>query len=210
MTPELIRYIEEKIISQYSAFDLAHQEGHVRAVLSESMRLAQFYDVNEDMVYVVAAYHDVGLCEGREFHHITSGRMLMNDISLRQWFDEKQLSIMRDAVEDHRASNSYEPRTIYGKIVAEADRQIDCDTTLRRTIQYGLKNYTNLDKEGQFARALEHISKKYAEGGYLKLYIPESTNSKGLEQFRTLISSPKLFREAFDAIYDEEIGKKEY
>lgn len=31
------------------------------------------------MVYVIAAYHDLGLCEGCEFHHIVSGRILFAD-----------------------------------------------------------------------------------------------------------------------------------
>ena len=207
MNSELISYIENSIIPQYSAFDSAHQESHVRAVIEESLRLAQFYDVDKDMVYAIAAYHDLGLCEGRERHHIVSGEMLKQDAKLKQWFDASQLQTMSDAVEDHRASNKYEPRTIYGKIVAEADRQIDSEVTLRRTIQYGLKNYPDLDKEGQYARAIDHIGKKYAEGGYLKLYIPESANAERLAKFRELVSSPELFREAFDRLYAEEINK---
>ena len=207
MNSELISYVENSIIPQYSAFDSAHQESHVRAVIEESLRLAQFYDVDKDMVYAIAAYHDLGLCEGRERHHIVSGEMLKQDVKLKQWFDESQLQTMSDAVEDDRASNKYEPRTIYGKIVAEADRQIDSEVTLRRTIQYGLKNYPDLDKEGQYARAIDHIGKKYAEGGYLKLYIPESANAERLAKFRELVSSPELFREAFDRLYAEEINK---
>ena len=207
MNSELISYVENSIIPQYSAFDSAHQESHVRAVIEESLRLAQFYDVDNDMVYAIAAYHDLGLCESRERHHIVSGEMLKQDEKLKQWFDESQLQTMSDAVEDHRASNKYEPRTIYGKIVAEADRQIDSAVTLRRTIQYGLKNYPDLDKEGQYARAIDHIGKKYAEGGYLKLYIPESANAERLAKFRELVSSPELFREVFDRLYAEEINK---
>ena len=51
-------------------------------------------------------------------------------------------------VEDHRASTDHEPRSIYGKIVAEADRIIDPDITLRRTVQYGLKQNPAADKGG--------------------------------------------------------------
>ncbi len=53
---------------------------------------------------------------------------------------------MREAVEDHRASTDHEPRSLYGKIVAEADRIIDPDTTLRRTVQYGLKQNPAADE----------------------------------------------------------------
>ena len=50
---------------------------------------------------------------------------------------DEQLLQMKEAIEDHRASNKQAPRTIYGMIVAEADRIIDPEVTLRRTVQYG-------------------------------------------------------------------------
>ena len=105
---------------------------------------------------------------------------------------------MAQAVEDHRASNNSEPRSIYGKIVAEADRQIDSLTIIRRTISYGLSHYPELDREGHWLRTLEHIREKYADGGYLKLWIPESDNARKLEDLRELIRRPALLREIFD------------
>ena len=208
MNTELRKYVEENILPVYKAFDAAHQENHVNYVIDESLRLAQFYDVDEDMVYVVAAYHDLGLKEGRERHHIVSGEILIQDKELKRWFTKEQLSIMRYAVEDHRASNSNEPRSIYGRIVAEADRQIDKYVTLRRTVQYGLKNHPDLDKEGQYCRVVEHLMEKYAEGGYLKLFIPESDNARRLADLRMFISSPDALKIAFDKVYSEEIDKK--
>ena len=117
------------------------------------------------MVYTVAAYHDLGLCEGREFHHIVSGKILLADETLRQWFTDEQMLQMKEAIEDHRASNRDAPRSIYGKIVAEADRIIDPEVTLRRTVQYGLSHYPEMDKEQQYERFRKHLADKYAEGG---------------------------------------------
>lgn len=207
MTPELRTYVEETILPQYAHFDSAHQENHARDVIKDSLVLAAHYDVNIDMVYVIAAYHDLGLKYGREFHHIHSGEILLADQSLKQWFTDEQLLIMRDAIEDHRASKGSEPRSIYGRIVAEADRQIDCEVTLRRTIQYGLANYPQLDQEGQCQRAVEHLQKKYADGGYLKLYIPQSQNAERLAQLRTLITNKQLLKETLATLYTQEIQK---
>lgn len=205
---ELLKdYIEKIILPKYDFFDSAHGRDHVSMVIRESLRLAQFYEVDEDMVYTIAAYHDLGLCEGREKHHIVSGEILRADKQLKSWFSDEQINVMSEAVEDHRASSEHMPRTIYGMIVAEADRQIDGDVTLRRTVQYGLSKYPQLDREGQYNRALEHLQKKYAEGGYLKLYIPESSNAEKLAEFRKLINSPEDLRVAFDKIYDEETTK---
>ena len=122
---ELQNYVRQSIIPQYANFDKAHQIDHVEKVIEESLKLATHYEVDYSMVYVIAAYHDLGLYEGREFHHITSGKVLLADETLRRWFTDEQLLQMKEAIEDHRASNKQAPRTIYGMIVAEADRIID-------------------------------------------------------------------------------------
>lgn len=201
----LVRYVEAEIIPRYATFDKAHQVSHVQTVISQSLELATHYPaLNVDMVYAIAAYHDTGLVEGREFHHIASGRILMSDQSLRRWFSEAELLLMKEAVEDHRASSDHEPRSLYGRIVAEADRQIEVDVVLRRTVQYGLKHYPEFDKEGQYQRMCEHLHEKYAEGGYLKLWIPQSRNAENLKRLRALISDETQLYHTFCQIYEEE------
>lgn len=200
---ELIKYIEAGIIPRYEAFDAAHRTDHARTVIAQSLALAAHYDVDIDMVYAIAAYHDTGLAHGRELHHIHSGRILLADAFMQQRFTAAQLAVMRDAIEDHRASSDHAPRTIYGRIVAEADRCIDPATVIRRTIQYGLAHYPALDREGQFGRCVEHLQRKYAEGGYLRLWIPESDNARKQEELRALIRDEARLREWFDRIYEK-------
>lgn len=206
MNPGLKRYIEREIIPRYEHFDRAHDVGHVRTVIARSLELAARYEVDADMVYAIAAYHDTGLVNGRENHHLDAGRILAADRELRRWFSEEQIRTMREAVEDHRASADHAPRSIYGRIVAEADRVIDPATIIRRTVQYGLDHCPGLDREGHFVRCLEHLREKYAEGGYLKLWIPESENARQLEALREVIRNPELIRKAFDEAYDAESG----
>lgn len=201
---EIRRYVESEIIPRYDNFDKGHGRDHVETVIEQSLKLADNYDVNTDMVYVIAAFHDLGLCEGREVHHIVSGRILLEDSFLRSRFNESQLDIMRDAVEDHRASSKHAPRTIYGKIVAEADRQIDIETILRRTVQYGMKNYPSYNRDEHYTRFLSHLKDKYAEGGYLRLWIPESENARRLAELRNVIKDEIVLRKMFDAIFEEE------
>ena len=194
----LREYVEREIIPRYDGFDAGHQRDHVETVINQSMELAQYYDVNINMVYAIAAYHDTGLVDSRERHHIVSGEIVMADEGLRQWFSEEQIKVMAEAVEDHRASNSNVPRSIYGKIVAEADRLIDGVTIVRRTIQYGLAHYPQLDKKGHYDRFVEHMNEKYAEGGYLKLWIPESPNAQRLHDFQQKIKSEDELRLLFE------------
>ncbi|WP_417012711.1 HD domain-containing protein [Alistipes sp.] len=201
---ELIRYVERAILPRYDAFDRAHRRDHARTVIAASLRLARHYEVNPDAVYAVAAYHDTGLCEGRERHHEVSARIVREDRNLRRWFSEAEVATIAEAAEDHRASASHPPRTIYGRIVAEADRVIDCRTTLRRTVQYGLEHYPALGRDGQFARFAEHLRTKYGEGGYLRLWLPESENAARLAELRGVIRDEKRLRTLFEAIYDDE------
>lgn len=195
-------YIEKEILPRYDSFDKAHQRDHADYVIRQSLELAAHYDVDMDMVYAVAAYHDTGLAVDRKTHHLESGRIVREDRRLEEWFSREQIEIMAQAVEDHRASSDHEPRSIYGKIVAEADRQIDGMTILRRTVQFGLSHYPELDKEGHWLRTQEHLAEKYAEGGYLKLWIPESTNAPRLRAFQELLKDSARVRELFDDIYD--------
>ena len=201
---KLCEHIRERIIPQYVNFDKAHRIDHVEKVIEESMKLALHYEVNSAMVYTIAAYHDLGLCEGREFHHIVSGKILFADETLWQWFTDDQMLQMKEAIEDHRASNKQAPRSIYGKIVAEADRIIDPEITLRRTVQYGLSHYPEMDKEHQYERFRKHLADKYAEGGYLKLWIPQSDNAGRLAELRQLITNEERLRRVFDQLYEEE------
>lgn len=199
---DLEKYCEAEIIPRYAAFDKAHREDHVRTVIAQSLELASNYDVDMDMVYAAAVYHDTGLSEVRETHHLVSGRIIRGDVNLRRWFSPAQIEVIAEAAEDHRASAKGEPRSIYGRILAEADRVIDPETIIRRTIQYGLSNYPELDVEGHWQRSLAHLREKYGYGGYLKLYIPESPNAGRLEELRAMIASPEELRAVFDRLFD--------
>ena len=196
------QYIELEIIPRYDNFDAAHRRDHVEYVIAQSLKLAAHYDVDRDMVYVIAAYHDTGLAVDRKTHHLESGRIMRADRNLRQWFSEGQIETMARAVEDHRASSDHEPRSIYGKIVAEADRQIDPETIIRRTVQYGLSHYPELDREGHWQRMLDHLNEKYAEGGYLRLWIPESDNAGKLKELHEIIKDRDYLESLFDRFYE--------
>ncbi len=202
---DLKKYIETNIIPKYQAFDRGHNIDHVNTVIEESLALAQNLDVDINMVYAIAAYHDLGLCRDRKLHHIISGEILLADENLLKWFDKSEIQVMKEAVEDHRASSKNSPRTIYGRIVAEADRDIQPLKIIKRTIQYSLKNNPNSDKERHYIHLIEHMQEKYSENGYIKLWFENTKNSANLEKLREIIRNENLLRELFDEIYKKEI-----
>ena len=210
MSPEIIDYVEREIIPRYAAFDRAHQENHVRMVIEQSLRLAEHTpSMNADMVYVIAAFHDLGLVNGRENHHKDSRKILETDEFVKSHFTRKQIVTMGRAVEDHRASNQKKPRNGYGLLVAEADRFIDPETIIRRTIQYGFANYPQLDRAGHYQRTIEHLNEKYGPKGYLKVWIPWSDNAKNLKKLHALMAEKSRLDEIFNLIFDEETSPAE-
>ena len=198
----LHEYIENEILPRYAAFDKGHQRDHAESVIEESMVLAQEHGADQEMAYVIAAFHDLGLEKGRELHHIYSGEILMADPILPQFFNKEQLMLMRDAVEDHRASSKNAPRSIYGAIVAEADRHIDPETILRRTMQFGLKQNPEADFEWHFNRAYQHMLEKYAEGGYMRLWLNSKRNVEGLNALRAIIHDKEVLREICKRLFE--------
>ena len=201
---DIMEFVEQNILPRYAMFDKAHNLSHVNNVIKRSLTLALTIGADIDMAYVIAAYHDLGLDGPRAIHHITGGKILASDVRLRRWFSPEQIKIMREAVEDHRASASHAPRSIYGKIVAEADRDISPETVFRRTVQYGLAHYPEMSEEEHWARFAEHMDNKYSSHGYIKLWIQNSPNQKSLNDIRNIINDPEALRREFDKYFHEE------
>ena len=198
---DLVEFVETNILPKYTEFDSAHNLEHVTRVIRNALELVRQTGADINMVYVIAAYHDLGMSGPRAVHHITGGRILATDARLKRWFSPEQIKIMKEAVEDHRASASHAPRSLYGKIIAEADRDIIPEVVFRRAIDYGLANYPELDREQQWQRFLQHMQEKYSAEGYIRLWIPGSQNEKRLAELRAIIASPTLLRQHFDRLF---------
>ena len=193
----LRNYIYNEVIPGYAAFDKAHREDHALTVIERALSMGKQYDINEEMLLTAAAVD-------RKTHHLESGRIIREDNRLSEWFSPEQIETIAQAAEDHRASAKTPPRSIYGRLVAEADRLIVPETIIRRTVLFGLSNYPELDKEGHWNRTLEHLNEKYADGGYLHLLIPGSPNEAPLRQLREIIKDEPRLRTIFESVYAEE------
>ena len=207
MEKSLLTYLYQQIIPIYRHFDQAHQMDHVETIIINSLEIAKEYDVDMDMVYVIACFHDIGIKYGRNDHHLTGGLFLYKDEELKKYFTEEQRIIMKEAVEDHRASNEHEPRSIYGKIIAEADRDIDPNIVILRTVQYSLKHYSELDFEEHFQRAYNHIEEKYGPNGYLKLWLETKKNREGLNQIHQLLKNKNEIKSIIFSHYQNNKNK---
>lgn len=194
MNNELVQYIENEIFPLYNRNEEGHGINHIKTVIKRSIELARGYDVDLDMVYTIASYHDLGHYIDRNKHEIISAEIFMKDEKIKQWFTDEQRNIIKKAIEDHRASSNHEPRTIYGKIISTADRTIiDIDNTIKRSYSYGKRNYIGLSEEEQIERVYQHLTEKYGENGYAKVYLEDNEFEDALDKLRQALSNKEEF-----------------
>lgn len=194
MNNELVQYIENEIFPLYNRNEEGHGINHIKTVIKRSLELAKGYNVDLDMVYTIASYHDLGHYIDRKTHEIISAQIFMKDEKIKQWFIDEQRNIIKEAIEDHRASSNHEPRTIYGKIISTADRTIiDIDNTIRRSYSYGKRNYVGLSEEEQIERVYLHLKEKYGENGYAKVYLEDKEFENALDKLRQALSNKEEF-----------------
>lgn len=203
---ELMEFVEKQILPRYAEFGRSHGLGHVQRVIKNSLELARLTGADINMCYAIAAYHDLGMSGPRAIHHITGGKILTADARLKKWFSPEQIKIMKEAIEDHRASASHSPRSLYGKIVAEADRDLDPETVFRRAVQYGLEKEPTLDRTGQWNRFQNHMQEKYSRAGYIRLWVHNSPNQERLSAIQSIIEDAEELHRWFDKLYNEETG----
>lgn len=181
VTKKLKDYIEQQILPIYEKNDTGHDIEHIKYVVKRSLEFAnQFPHINLDMVYAIASFHDVAHHIDKDKHEILSAKLFYENEKMKDFFDDKQRIIIKEAIEDHRASLEYEPRSDYGKIISSADRTTNIESVLKRTHSYTTKHYQDLDLCQMVERSYNHMLKKYGGNGYAKNYCYD----KDYEQFK--------------------------
>ena len=140
---DLKNYIENEILPIYINNDSGHGIDHINYVVKRSIELSSnFFNINLDMVYAIATFHDIGHYIDKDNHEILYAKMFYENKKMKDFFNDEQRKIIKEAIEDHRASSNRKPRSNYGKIISSADKNIDIVTTLKRTHAYTLKHYS--------------------------------------------------------------------
>lgn len=200
LNQELTQYIGSVIFPSYEKNDLGHNLDHIKYVIDRSLKFASCIDdINYNMVYVIASYHDIGHYIDAKNHEKISADMLLEDKELTKFFTEKEIQTMAEAIYDHRASLKGEPRSIYGKIVSSADRNTLVDSPLKRTYNYRLKHNPNDSLDNIIKDSRQHIIDKFGKKGYAteKMYFEDLDYKKFLEEISALANDEVKFRKRF-------------
>lgn len=201
MNQELIKYIEEKVFPEYSKNEEGHGIKHIKTVIERSQKLSSDFDVDENMVYTVAAFHDIGHHIDRRNHEKVSADIFYQNEDMKSFFTEEERTTIKEAIEDHRSTIEGEPRSIYGKIVSSADRTIlDIDESLKRAYVYGKKHFPEYSEEESRIRVYEHYINKYGRNGYAKTFIKDEEYDIALEKFRELLDNEEEFYKRLEKV----------
>lgn len=192
---QLENYIENYILIQYADFNPSHGIKHIKQVIDKSIQIGLEYQLDLNMLYTQAAYHDIATEINRKLHHELGAKILLEDKNLKQFFSEKQLILMAYAIRMHRASYDGKIEDIYAKVLADADRSIDVDIFFFRAYQYRISE--NLSDEMMFAEIYDHYKKKYSKNGYVKLLLDDSVVSKMYHEFYKFMDNKKLAEQRF-------------
>ncbi len=204
INPKLKEYVEREIFPEYEKNDKGHDINHIVQVLKRSFALSkQLEDINLNMVYVIAAFHDIGHHINKEEHEIVSANMFYENEKMKEFFTEEERTIIKEAIEDHRSSLEGEPRTIYGKLISSADKTPDLKTMVTRTRAYSMKHFKEMTEDEMFEREFNHLNEKFGSEGYAKCYIKDEEYEAFLNDMKEILSDIEKYKEYYVEITKE-------
>lgn len=207
---ELKEYIENNIFPVYEKNEQGHNIEHIKYVINRSIKFADTIpDINYNIVYTVAAYHDIGHHIDPKKHELISAEMMYKDERLKEFFTDEERKNIKEAIEDHRASSNHEPRSIYGKIVSSADRNNTVESCLKRSYSYTKKHHPQYDEEQIFEDCYFHLNDKFGNNGYAKFFFKDEEYENFLTKIRMLLSDKNGFIKMHKNCIDDLKAKRE-
>lgn len=215
---DLQKYVINEIFPLYEMNGEAHGVEHIKAVikrtfeiiaeLKESKKIGQ--EINYNMAYTIAAYHDIGEYIDRKKHHIISGKIMYEDKNLDKFFSAEEKQIMKEAIEDHRASNKHLPRSIYGRIILTADRNNNLEEFFQRRVQYCLEHNPEISLEEAQEEIWESSKMKFGKMGYAKDkkgYMPSKKLEEYFKELGETLENKEIFFENVKKVYEQWMNK---
>lgn len=195
---DLGNYINAEILPQYEKNDSGHSFEHIDYVIRRCFKFSeQFSDIDINMIYTIAVFHDIAHHIDKKNHEKLSAEIFYNNEKMKSFFSDEERLVIKEAIEDHRASSSSVPRSNYGKIISSADRSTDVDDFLRRTHAYTLKHLSNCTKDDMLRRAYEHTEQKYGKSGYAKHYVKDDEYENFRYEINLLLQNKNFFKETY-------------
>lgn len=198
LKPGLKEYVEGNVLTQYDTNNIGgHDKYHIIDVSARSFELMRSFnlDLDPNMVFVIAAYHDIGYKEDKDKHEEISARKFLEDEEMKKFFTDEERQIMAEAIVDHRASLEYEARSVYGKLVSSADREVSVQNMLKRSFLYQTDKHANENPTTLqvIDYSFKKLSSKFGKDGYAKMYYPDEKYKNYLTEMQALLENKENF-----------------
>lgn len=196
---EYYNHIKDHVLPGYGD-DKAHNTSHIFDVVNRAFDLNENLQLDLDFKVISAAafYHDIGRKVDNETHEIISAQVFMDDEVIQSFFDAEYIPIIKEAIEDHRASLEGDPRNIYGKLLSSADRNIDIKEPFIRTYHYRQVLDPSASLEKNIRDSFEHLRLKFGNDGYAnKVWFDDGAYQKYLDDLRLYLDDYDLFRSEY-------------
>ena len=208
----LIEYIEKSILPEYDLNDKGHNKNHIEFVLKRAFEISKEYDIDYDILYVCVCFHDIACHINRDIHEVLSAEIAFKDKYLNEFFNNNEMNIIKEAIEDHRASSNNIPRNIYGKILSSADRKVDIKTYFVSSLFFKATDISKVNMEEAIEKSYNHAIDKFGKNGYAtnKFYVNDERYKKFLSDLQYLIDNKDEFYEIAKIVFNEVKEEYEY
>lgn len=193
LNKDLVSYIEKDIFPIYDKNEKAHDISHIINVINHAFNISKNYDVDLNMIYTIASFHDIGHHIDKENHETISADIMSKDENLKEFFNSEELEIIKLAIEDHRASSSRIPRSIYGKIISAADKNLTVEIAITRTYLYSKKYYPEFTHSELYEEIYNHLNEKFGKNGYAKVYVEDEDYNNFKKDLIALLENKEEF-----------------
>ena len=199
---ELKDYIETNVFPGYEVNDKAHGIIHIKEVIRRSFALNDTFKLGLDknMIYTIAACHDLGKHENHQIHEKIAANRFINDSNFEKYFSNEERQIIKDAIEDHRSSKEELPRSTYGKLISSADRNTRIEIVFIRSFFVAKERMPETNIEEYLDYTIQRLSKKYSEENPENMFYEDEIYKTFLVDMRALLKKEDEFKDRYCAV----------
>ena len=199
---ELKDYIENNVFPGYEVNDKAHGIIHIKEVIRRSFALNDTFKLGLDknMIYTIAACHDLGKHENHQIHEKIAANRFINDSNFEKYFSNEERQIIKEAIEDHRSSKEEMPRSTYGKLISSADRNTRIEIVFIRSFFVAKERMPETNIEEYLDYTIQRLSKKYSEENPENMFYEDEIYKTFLVDMRALLKKEDEFKNRYCAV----------
>lgn len=196
---DLIKYVKEFVFPKYEPNDKAHGIIHVMEVIRRSFVLNDEcgLGLNPNLIYAVAACHDLGKYINSDIHEKIAADIFIKDENMKRFFSYEERLTIKEAIEDHRSSKEDEPRSTYGKLISSADRNASIEMVFIRSFFVAKAKMPGMNIEEYLDYTWKRLTKRYSVEDPENMFYEDEIYRKFLTEMRALLEDEKAFKDRY-------------